>query len=174
MGGYVGKLLRIDLSTGKTSEEDITRFPLHQFLGGKGLASHILFNELEARIDPLGPKNKLLFLTGPLNGICPSTKMCIAGKSPLTGTFCDSYVGGHAAPELKYAGYDGVIVEGVAEEPVYIRIEDGETEIKDAENLWGSDAFKTERKLKEENTNACVLCIGPAGEKLVRFAHINT
>lgn len=174
MGGSAGKILRIDLSADKVFKVDTNSFPIHDYVGGKGLGAYILYNELEANVDPLSPKNTLAFLTGPLNGICPSTKMCVVGKSPLTGTFCDSYMGGHISSELKYAGYDGIIVEGRKDEPAYIRISDEEAEIGDAKDLWGLDTFETEKKLISRDQRAHVACIGPAGEKMVKFAHINT
>ena len=166
MGGYTRKILRIDLSADKIFKIDTDSFPIRDYVGGKGLGAYILYDEMEANVDPLSPKNMLMFLTGPLNGICPSTKMCVVGKSPLTGTFDDSYMGGHIASELKYAGYDGIIVEGRKNEPAYIRVSDEEVEIR--------DAFETEKKLLQSDKSAYVACIGPAGEKMVRFAHINT
>ena len=174
MGGYVGKILRIDLSAGKIFAENINNFPIREYIGGKGLGAYILFKELKASVHPLNEENILMFLTGPLNGICPSTKMCVVSKSPLTRTFDDSYMGGHIASELKYAGYDGIIVFGKSDEPVYIRISDEDVEIKDAEHLWGLDAFETEKQLLREHPGSHVACIGPAGEKMVKFAHINT
>jgi aldehyde:ferredoxin oxidoreductase len=174
MGGYAGKILRIDLSTDKVFTVNIESFPIHDYIGGKGLGAYILYNELGANIDPLSPENVLMFLTGPLNGICPSTKMCVVGKSPLTGTFDDSYVGGHIASELKYAGYDGVIIKGRKDEPVYIRISDEDVEIEDGKHLWGLDTFETEKELIRKYAGSHIACIGPAGEKMVKFAHINT
>jgi len=174
MGGYAGKILRIDLSTDKIFEVDTNSFPIHDYVGGKGLGAYILYNEMEAKVDPLSPKNMVTFLTGPLNGICPSTKMCVVSKSPLTGIFDDSYMGGHIASELKYAGYDGVIIKGRKEKPAYLKISDEEVEIKDARDLWGLDAFETEKELTGRGEGAHVACIGPAGEKMVKFAHINT
>jgi len=174
MGGYTGKILRIDLSADKVFTVNTDSFRIREYLGGKGLGAYILYDELEANIDPLSPKNLLIFLTGPLNGICPSTKMCVVSKSPLTGTFADSYIGGHIASELKYAGYDGVIIKGKADEPVYIRISDENVEIEDARRLWGLDTFETERELLRKYSGSHVACIGPAGEKMVKFAHINT
>ena len=138
MGGYAGKILEIDLSADGISKVNTDSFPIHDYVGGKGLGAYILQSELEVNVDPLSPRNILMFLTGPLNGICPSTKMCVVGKSPLTGTFDDSYVGGHIASELKYAGYDGIIVRGRKDEPAYIRISDEAVEIEDAKETISS------------------------------------
>lgn len=174
MNGYMGKILRVDLSTDRTYEIPITNFPLSDYIGGKGLGAFILFQEVKPETDALDSDNVLAFLTGPLNGLCPSTKMCVVSKSPLTGTFDDSYVGGHIASELKYAGYDGVIIKGRRQAPSYLHISDTKVEILDAADFWGLDTFATEVTLLKRYPGAYVACIGPAGEKMVRFAHINT
>ena len=176
-GGYVGKILKIDLTSEKI---DIIRtenyFNIDLFIGGKGLAAYTLWKELKTGIDPFSEDNLLVFATGPLTGtLCPGTRMCIATKSPLTGLFCDSYVGGHLGAEIKMAGYDAVIIGGKSEKPVYIWIHDENVEICNAENLWGLDTFRTEEIIRKEKGDMTirVACIGPAGEKLVRFAHVN-
>ncbi len=176
-GGYVGKILKIDLTSEKI---DIIRtenyFDVNLFIGGKGLAAYTLWKELKTGIDPFSEDNLLVFATGPLTGtLCPGTRMCIATKSPLTGLFCDSYVGGHLGAEIKMAGYDAVIIGGKSEKPVYIWIHDENVEICNAENLWGLDAFRTEERIRKEKGDMTirVACIGPAGERLVRFAHVN-
>jgi len=176
-GGYVGKILKIDLTSEKI---DIIRtknyFNIDLFIGGKGLAAYTLWKELKTGIDPFSEDNLLVFATGPLTGtLCPGTRMCIATKSPLTGLFCDSYVGGHLGAEIKMAGYDAVIIGGKSEKPVYIWIYDENVEICNAENLWGLDTFRTEETIRKEKGDMTirVACIGPAGEKLVRFAHVN-
>ena len=175
--GYVGKILRIDLTSKKIH---IVRtenyFNIDLFIGGKGLAAYTLWKELKTGIDPFSEDNLLVFATGPLTGtLCPGTRMCIATKSPLTGLFCDSYVGGHLGAEIKMAGYDAVIIGGKSEKPVYIWIHDENVEICNAENLWGLDAFRTEERIRKEKGDMTirVACIGPAGERLVRFAHVN-
>ena len=176
-GGYVGKILKIDLTSKKI---DIIRtenyFNIDLFIGGKGLAAYTLWKELKTGIDPFSEDNLLVFATGPLTGtLCPGTRMCIATKSPLTGLFCDSYVGGHLGAEIKMAGYDAVIIDGKSEKPVYIWIHDENVEICNAENLWGLDTFRTEEMIRKEKGDMTirVACIGPAGERLVRFAHVN-
>ena len=176
-GGYVGKILKIDLTSEKI---DVIRtekyFNIDLFIGGKGLAAYTLWKELKTGIDPFSEDNLLVFATGPLTGtLCPGTRMCIATKSPLTGLFCDSYVGGHLGAEIKMAGYDAVIIGGKSEKPVYIWIHDENVEICNAENLWGLDTFRTEEMIRKEKGDMTirVACIGPAGERLVRFAHVN-
>jgi len=176
-GGYVGKILKIDLTNEKI---DIIRtenyFDVNLFIGGKGLAAYTLWKELNMGIDPFSENNLLVFATGPLTGtLCPGTRVCIATKSPLTGLFCDSYVGGHLGAEIKMAGYDAVIISGKSEKPVYIWIHDENVEICNAENLWGLDTFRIEEMIRKEKGDMTVrvACIGPAGEKLVRFAHVN-
>ncbi len=176
-GGYAGKILRIDLSN---EEIDIVEtesyFDVNLLIGGKGLAAYALWKELRRDVDPFSEDNLLVFATGPLTGtLCPGTRICIAAKSPLTRLFCDSYVGGHLGAEIKMAGYDAVIISGKSERPVYIWIYDENVEICDAKHLWGLNTFKTEDVIREEkgDESVRVACIGPAGERLVRFAHVN-
>lgn len=173
-GGYYGKLLRIDLSACKTKEDTLPREEMERYLGGRGVASKILTDELEGGIDPLGPDNKLIFITGPLTGtVVPTTsRLCISAKSPLTGLLGSGFCGGSFGPELKFCGYDGLIVEGRADRPVYVFVDDGTVEIRDAGALWGKDSFETEKLIRQElgDTPVEVACIGQAGENLVRFA----
>lgn len=173
-GGYMGKLLRVNLTTGNIKEEDLNEGWMKQYLGGRGVASKILMDELEPGIDPLSPQNKLVFITGPLTGtVIPTTsKICISTKSPLTNLIGCGFGGGCFGPQLKFSGYDGIIVEGKAEKPVYIWINDGKAEIKEAAHLWGKDTKKTEDLIKRElkDKNVEVVCIGQAGENKVRFA----
>ena len=177
-GGYAGKILEINLTDGDVKKvETENYFDSDLFIGGKGLAAYILWKELEKNVDAFSEENMLVFATGPLTGtLCPGTRMCIATKSPLTGLFCDSYVGGHLGAELKFAGYDAVVVRGKSEKPVYLWICDNDIEICDAKHLWGLDTFRVEDAIREDRGDRAirVACIGPAGEKLVRFAHINT
>ena len=173
MNGYTGRILRVDLSKDSLSETATDKLPTSSFVGGKGFGAFILNNELKQGIDPLSPDNLLVFFTGPLNGLCPSTKICVISKSPLTGTFADSYMGGHIASELKYAGYDGIIIKGRREFPGYLRVAET-VEVLGAEDLWGLDTFETEELLLRRNPGSYVVSIGQAGENLVRFAHINT
>ncbi|HDL60200.1 MAG TPA: aldehyde ferredoxin oxidoreductase [candidate division WOR-3 bacterium] len=173
-GTYAGKLLRINLSTGKIKKEDIPENLLKKFIGGRGLASKYLYDEIDPTVDPLSPDNKLIFTTGPLTGTPAPTggRYMVVTKGPLTGTIASSNSGGFWGAELKRAGYDMIIIEGKSEKPVYILIKDDEVAIKDASHLWGLNTHETTDKLLVESGEhtAKVACIGPAGEKLVKFA----
>jgi aldehyde:ferredoxin oxidoreductase len=176
--GYVGRILEVDLTSQKTQKTSTEKyFNVELFVGGKGLGALALWRELKPHTDPSSPENILVFSTGPLTGtLCPSVRMCIITKSPLTNTFCDSHVGGHLGPEIKFAGYDAIIVRGKSEHPVYLWVNNEEVEICEAKNLWGLDTFQTEEKIREERKDPTirVACIGPAGERLVKFALVNT
>jgi aldehyde:ferredoxin oxidoreductase len=170
----MGKLLRVDLTSGKTKVEPVPEDWKANFIGGNGFAARILYDELSPGIDPLGPQNKLIFMTGPLTGtMCPASgRYAVYAKSPLTGVWGEAHSGGHFGPELKFSGFDGVIFEGRAEKPVYLFIDDGEPELRSAEDLWGKDTHETEEMIKEEigDEEVRVAVIGPAGEKLVKLA----
>ena len=175
MFGWIGRILRVDLESGKISEEGLKEEILGEFLGGRGLGVRVIFEELEPRIDPLSPENKIVFSTGPLTGTPAPTsgRYCVVSKSPLTGTIFDSHSGGSFGPELKKAGYDAFVVEGESQEPAYVWIEDGEAELRDASGLWGLSTHETTSKLLElTDPGARVACIGPAGERLVKMAAI--
>jgi aldehyde:ferredoxin oxidoreductase len=168
-----GTALRIDLSNKKTAEEKLGQDLLTSFIGGKGFAATILYNELPVKADPLGPDNILVIAVGPLTGTnAPAfSKTAFATKSPLTGMFIDSYVGGSLGPELRFAGYELVIIKGRAERPVYVYIEDGKVKIEDASDLWGKDVAETEQALKHTlGEKVQIASIGPAGENLVNYA----
>ena len=172
---YLGKILRIDLSKNKISEEKLNEKDAIKFIGGKGLGAKILFDEIDPRIDPLSPDNPLILCTGPLTrSLVPtSARWCLVTKSPLTSLFLDCQVGGYLGAEIKKAGYDFIIITGRAENPVYITINDENVEIKDAKELWGKNSFYTEKFLRDKERGR-VFSIGIAGEKLVKFACINT
>ncbi|MET1160195.1 MAG: aldehyde ferredoxin oxidoreductase family protein [Thermoprotei archaeon] len=175
MYGWWGKLLRINLTTGKVSINDIDPAILRDFIGGRGLAVKILWDELPPGIDPLSPYNKLVIAGGPLSGLpAPSSgKLVVASKSPLTNGYGDGNIGTMASVHLKKAGFDAIVIEGAARKPVYIYIENEKVEIRDAEHLWGLDSFTAEDKLlKEHGRDVGTLLIGPAGEHLVRYATI--
>jgi len=176
--GYVGEVLEADLTSQKIQKVPTKKyFDAKLFVGGKGLGALVLWKELKPHIDPLSPENILVFSTGPLTGTpCPSTRMCIVTKSPLTNTFCDSHIGGHLGSEIKFAGYDAVIVRGKSERPVYLWMNSEEVEICDAKHLWGLDTFQTEEEIRKERKDQTirVACIGPAGEHMVKFALVNT
>jgi aldehyde:ferredoxin oxidoreductase len=176
--GYVGKILEVDLTSQKIQKASTEKyFSVDLFVGGKGLGSLVLWRELKPHTEPFSPENLLVFSTGPLTGtLCPSARMCIITKSPLTNTFCDSHVGGHLGPEIKFAGYDAIIVRGKSQRPVYLWVGNEEVEICDAKHLWGLDTFQTEERIRKERKDLTirVACIGPAGEHLVKFALVNT
>jgi len=173
--GYVGKILRVDLSRGKTSETEISNDFAQKWMGGRGFIAKILYDELSPRVDPLGPENKLIFMTGPLagTGVPLTGKYTVGMKSPLTHTISVSYCGGHLGPNIKFAGYDGVVFEGISKKKVYAFLEDGKLELRSAEHLWGKTTHETEDLVrKDAGSKLRVASIGPAGEKLVRFASI--
>ncbi len=174
--GYKGKLLRVDLTSGKISLEPMKEEWAEKYLGGAGIAARILYDELKPGIDPFSPENKTLIMTGPVNGTIIPTASRVGAycKSPLTGSFFHGTAGGHFGAELKYAGYDGIIIEGKASVPVYLWIDDDLVELREASHLWGMGSYDVQHKLKEELglEEVCIASIGPAGELLNRFACI--
>ena len=174
--GYAGKLLRIDLSTGKVSTEETQPEILRKFLGGVGYAAKLLYEEMSAGTDPLAPENKLVFTTGPLTGTgAPGSGFAeVCCKSPLTGIWAESRCGGEWGGNLKKAGYDFLVIEGEAREPKYIVIDNDKVEIRPAEKLKGKTTSQKDRLIKEELKDEKFenAVIGPAGEELVRFACI--
>jgi aldehyde:ferredoxin oxidoreductase len=175
MKGWIGKLLRVDLTKGEWKVEELDRNLAIKFIGGRGLGSKVLFDEIDPKVDPFSPNNKLIMATGPLTGTSASAagRYMAITKSPLTGTIASSNSGGHFGAEMKFAGFDMIILEGKAKEPVYLYIEDGKVEFKDAKGIWGKTTHEaTDQILSETDMDARVACIGPAGEKLVRFACI--
>jgi aldehyde:ferredoxin oxidoreductase len=174
LGGYAGKLLRVNLSTGAIKKEKLDEETAYNFLGGRGYAANILYKELKQGTDALGPKNKLVFMTGPLTGtgFPGAGRTSISAKSPLTGTIFDSSMGGSFGTYLKRAELDGIIVEGKAKKPVYLLIDGGRVSLKDASNLWGKTTSEAGRQLRKLYKNSGVAVIGPAGEQLVKIACI--
>lgn len=174
--GLWGRLLDIDLSSGKVRVEQVPAELYRKFIGGRGLGAYILWKELGRKwreVDPLGPENLLLVLTGPLTGYYPGIKLTITGKSPQSNGVVGSAISSHVAYTLKAAGYDGIIVRGASERPVYIYVKDEEVEVRDASKLWGLGGFDTIRELRRElGRDAPSLYIGPAGENLVRTAAV--
>jgi aldehyde:ferredoxin oxidoreductase len=174
--GIAGRLLRINLSTRKIATEDIP-FPwIQKYLGGRGLAARYYYEEIDPGVDPLSPENKLIFMNGIMTGVPAfgSTKSYIVAKSPLTGHYSVTNAGGYFGAHLKWAGYDGIIIEGRASSPVYISIMDGNVEIRDASSFWGMKTAEAQDAIREEvgDRRASVACIGPAGEKLSRIASV--
>jgi aldehyde:ferredoxin oxidoreductase len=168
--GYAGKLLFINLSNGEIKEKELTKELTENYIGGYGFGAKILYDMMPAKADPLGPESVLGFITGPTN----ATKAFFGGrymivhKSPVTGGWNDANSGGYFGPELKKAGYDAVFISGISEKPIYIYINDGKVEIRDASHLWGMDTKKVWEQLKEETgePRLRVSAIGPAGERL--------
>ncbi|MGI5908486.1 MAG: aldehyde ferredoxin oxidoreductase family protein [Christensenellales bacterium] len=175
MYGYQGKILRVDLSAGTYRVEDLDEALATKFVGGRGLATKIYADEVSPDVDPLSADNKLLVATGPLTGAPVPTggRYMVVTKSPLTGTIACSNSGGYWGAELKFAGYDIIIVEGKAAKPVYISIEDDKIEIRDASHVWGKVVSEATDALKADAPDkARVLMIGPAGEKLSNIAAV--
>ncbi len=175
-GGWHGKLLRVDLSTGTHQVEAIPDEWMQQYIGGRGLAVRYLYEEMDPRVDPLSPENKLIFATGPLTGTpapCGARYMVVT-KGALTHAVTTSNSGGHWGPELRFAGYDLLILEGQAPKPSYLFIYDDAVELREASSYWGRGVFETEDGLREELgiPGLKIACIGPAGENLVKFACI--
>ncbi len=174
--GYGGRILRVDLTTGKVGSENTDPQFMLKVIGGRGFNSRRLSLELRRDVDPLSPENLLLIGVGPLTGtlLTGSAYFTISGKSPLTGILGDSAAGGHFGPELKQAGYDQVVITGRAERPSYLVIADDYVEIRDASPLWGKDIWETTRAIRKELGNNAfqVAAIGPAGENLVKFATV--
>jgi aldehyde:ferredoxin oxidoreductase len=185
--GYAGKFLEVDLSTETIKDVSFSDEVLREYVGGRGLAAKILWDRLGGKwetIDPLGPENILLFLAGPLTGFFPGGRTCVSGKSPQSNGVVGSTVAGEFGVELRCGGYDGIILTGEAERPVYLFIKDSDVEIRSASHVWGGDAKQTVRMLtkecrellkarfpqKGEWREPAILYIGPAGEKRVRTA----
>jgi len=175
MKGWDGKILRFNLSKGKFSTQEFDAAFATKFMGGRGFAAKILWDEMKPGIDPFSPENLLIMATGPLTSLpLPSSgKIVVAAKSPLTGGYGDGNLGSWAAVNLRKAGYDALVFTGSASKPSYVTIVDGDVEIKDAEDYWGLGSFETERRLREKHGKTVgILAIGPAGENLVRYATV--
>ncbi|MGQ9675385.1 MAG: aldehyde ferredoxin oxidoreductase family protein [Chloroflexota bacterium] len=173
--GYKGQLLTVDLTTGAIGHITLGDDLAEKYLGGRGIAARILYDEIKPGVDPFSPDNRVLFITGPASGtlLPTSARFAVGTKSPLTGTLTVGYAGGHWAPELKYAGYDGILISGIASKPVYLYISDGKVELRDGGHIWGKDAFETEELLKRElGPKFQVASIGIAGERLVPLASV--
>ena len=175
IGGFHGKVLKVNLSTGSVGTVELSDNILKAFVGGSGLAAALLYDHLTKDLDPLSPDAPLLFITGPFTGSkVPSTsRYVIAGKSPLTGIWGESTSGGYFPVALKLTGFDGILITGRSPKPAYLWVHDGEAEIKDASDLWGLTTYETQAAIKEElGKDVKVACIGPAGENLVKFAAV--
>ena len=173
---WAGKILRVNLSAGTVTSEPLNMHWARQYLGSRGLASKYLVEEIDAKVDPLSPDNKIIWATGPLTGTMASTggRYTVVTKGPLTGAIACSNSGGYWGAELKMAGWDMVIFEGKSAKPVYLAINDGVAELKDAAHLWGKSVWQTEEILKKQAQDPLVrVCsIGLAGENLVLYAAV--
>jgi len=172
--GYNGKILRVDLMTKKLKVEEPGEVFYRTYLGGGGLASYYLLRELRPGIDPLGPENMLIFGSSVISGvpIAGMTRYTVAAKSPLTGGYGEAEAGGFWGPELKFSGFDAIIITGKATKPSYLYIHDGQVELRSAEKLWGLETGPAQEIIREDlkEPGARVALIGPAGEKMVRYA----
>ena len=175
MSTWSGTVLRVNLTSGAISKEPTNLRDAALFIGARGLADKIYIDEVDPKIDPLSPDNKLVFAPGPFSGtFAPSGgRYHVVSKSPLTDTIAGANSGGKWGPELHYAGYDALIIEGKAPEPVYLWINDDKVEFRKASHLWGKWVPDTTDMVRAEtDVDASVACIGPAGEKQVLFAAI--
>lgn len=174
--GHWGKVLRVNLTTGQISTETMSDTFMRRYVGGWGFIGYYLLKELEAGIDPLGPDNLLIFTTGPLAGqpLAGGGRHMVGAKSPLTGGFAGSEAGGFWGAELKRAGWDTVLFEGVSPEPVYLWIKDDQVELRPADKLWGKETLEVENIIREEldDRHIRVAQCGIAGEKLVRVSNV--
>ena len=176
--GYMGRVLFVDLTRGGIDEEILADSVYEKYIGGMGLAAHILYNKIPAGADPLGPDNVIGFMSGLLTGTGSyfTGRWMAVGKSPLTGGWGDANCGGAFSPAIKRCGYDGIFFSGISEKPVYLFVDDETKELRDAGDIWGKDAVETEEHLIYRNggKNTCVACIGPAGENLSLISGILT
>lgn len=175
-GGYKLKVLRVNLTTRKVTEEPLREEMIKLFLGGRGIAAKYYYDEIGPNVDPLSEENKIFFMTGPLTGapVYSSTKMQLATKSPLTNMYLCSNSSGFFGPQLKCSGFDGLIIEGKSPEPVYLVIKDSDVQFVDAKELIGLKTVEVDKTLKEKygDPRLSVMSIGPGGENLVKYACI--
>ncbi len=176
MVGYRGRILHANLTNGATTVKSLNKRLMRQFIGGAGLGTRLLYDMIDSNTDPLGPENPLIFMTGPFTGTAVPTsgKSTFCARSPKTGLLGYSTVGGHFGADLKFAGYDGIVITGSSKEPCYLLVEDSDVEIRDARHLWGKDTEQVWNELKEETGHrvAGIARIGIAGENLVKYASI--
>lgn len=176
LGGYTGKILRIDLTKGVFKVTELERALARGFLGGRGFNVKRMYDEIPPGTDPLGPENKLYFATGPLVGTSfpTASRFNVSAKSPQTGILGDTNAGGHFASEMKYAGYDQIVLEGRSSKPVYVHVSDGDVELRDASHLKGRGVYETDEIIKSDlgDRRVQTAIIGPAAENGVKFAGI--
>lgn len=176
MNGYVGRLLHVDLNRGEARDEPLDPDLARAYVGGSGLAARFAYDMIDDTTDPLGPENPLIVMTGPLVGTAmPSAGRCsICGLSPLTGIWGESNTGGFIGPELRFAGYDGIIITGQADSPTLLAVIEGEAHLLDGSGLWGLDAYETQDRVQKtlRQPRARVACIGQAGECGAKMAAV--
>lgn len=173
MKGNWGRILTVDLNQGSIEDVELSEKIYREFLGGSGLAAKWFFDHRGWKVEPFSPGNPLMIMLGPLSGLnlAGASRLSVCARSPLTGIWGEACMGGHFAPQLKGTGYDGIVIIGASDKPVYLYVSEEGAEIRDASHLWGKDTYETERLLKEEvGKRAQVMSIGPAGENLVRYA----
>ncbi len=165
--GYAGQLLRVDLSEGLISKEPLPERLVRDYIGGRGFCARLLWEEVPQGADPLGPDNRVVVASGPLAGIFMPAggKVEMAAKSPATGGYGDSNMGGHLAAEMKYAGYDVIVFQGKAASPVFLYVDDERAELRDASDLWGQGALTAEKLLKDRLGRDFQIATIAAGEK---------
>ncbi|MGL1892296.1 MAG: aldehyde ferredoxin oxidoreductase family protein [Spirochaetaceae bacterium] len=172
--GIRNRILRVNLTTKEISVENPGEEIFKKYIGGKTLGAYYLNKEVDPKCDPLSPENKVFVFLSPLTGapIPGTSRFSVLSKSPISDAFGDGEAGGFFGPELKFAGFDGIIIEGKCDSPCYLSIIDDDIQIKDAANLWGKDTGVVEKLIREENEQPRmrVLQTGPAGENMVRFA----
>lgn len=172
--GYNGKILRVNLSTGAFAEDNLPEIVYRLYMGGSALSLYYLLKEQKPGVDPFGPENKLIFMSSVISGapLPGLTRYTVAARSPLTGAFGEAEAGGFFGPELKMAGFDGIVIEGQSPRPVYLWIKDSKVEIRDGTKIWGKDTGEVETLIREElgDPRIRIAQCGPAGERLVRYA----
>jgi aldehyde:ferredoxin oxidoreductase len=176
INGYTGKILDIDLTDKTVKKTPLDLDDARMFLGARGIMTKLLWDRMKPGTTAFSPDNLIMFFTGPLTGVLNGNRTIVRFKSPLTATSTGLNLMGHTATggnwgaELKYAGFDGIVVRGLSDAPVYLWVHDGEAELRAADDLWGKDIFVTQEALKARHgREAQVVCIGPGGELLFRF-----
>jgi aldehyde:ferredoxin oxidoreductase len=175
MSGYKGTILSVDLDKRKAARKSLKQDFARKYIGGRGFGAKILYDEVGPEVEPLSPKNLLIMATGPLTGTsAPGSKMSFIAKSPATCGYADSSVGGVLGPQIKFAGYDGIVVRGRSQKPIYLSVNNGDVEFRDASGLWGKGCIEAEDAIRKElgEPGVAVASIGPAGERSVVIACI--
>jgi len=176
MNGYMGKVLHVDLNTGRLRDEPLKEELARKFVGGSGLAARIIYDLVDRNTDPLGPENPLVFMTGPLVGTpMPSAgRYSVCALSPLTRIWGEANSGGFFGPELRFAGYDGIVITGISDRPAWLSIVEGKPQLHDASSIWGSDSYVTQQMVRKAlgDDKVRVACIGVAGESKVKMAAV--